>query len=179
MKNIIIEPPKIGEQQEIETLFKTTINAAFAEQGVGHLTEDISNEISIKMNTLRLFLEGSDGHYYLIAKADNKVVGTIAFGKCSDFIKEYCNGELDNIGELCSLYVLQEYQGQGIGSKLIGSLMDYLKENGIEHFCLDSGFKKAQIKWTRKFGKPYKIIKDLWGPGSDHYFWHCSVNDLF
>jgi GNAT superfamily N-acetyltransferase len=176
MKKIIIEAPKTGEEKKIENLFKITIHSAFADQGVGHLTEDIANEVSTKMKMLRCFLEGTNGYYFLIAKTADTVVGAISFGSCNELIIEHCKGKLDDVGELGSLYVLPEYQGQGIGSKLINSLINYLKENGIEHFCLDSGFKKAQKKWTRKFGEPYKIVKDLWGSGSDHYFWYCNVN---
>jgi len=83
---------------------------------------------------------------------------------------------LDHLGELGSLYVAPSYQNQGIGSALIKEMMIFLKEQGIEQFCLDSGYKRAQTRWLRKFGEPYKVVKDYWGPDSIHMVWLCNVN---
>ena len=74
-----------------------------------------------------------------------------------------------------SIFVLPEYQGQGIGSALIDHLLAYLKQEGIKEFCLDSGYEQAQKTWTRKFGKPYAIAKDHWAPGVDNMVWKCSL----
>jgi GNAT superfamily N-acetyltransferase len=71
--------------------------------------------------------------------------------------------------------VLPEFQNRGIGSQLISTLIEELHRNGIERFCLDSGYKRAQKKWVHKFGEPYMIVKDYWGEGSDHIIWLCSV----
>jgi GNAT superfamily N-acetyltransferase len=81
------------------------------------------------------------------------------------------------VGELGSLYVLPSYQGLGVGSTLIKELMAYLSKQGIEQFCLDSGYQRAQVKWLRKFGEPYKVVKDYWGPDSVHMVWLCKVSD--
>jgi GNAT superfamily N-acetyltransferase len=78
---------------------------------------------------------------------------------------------------LGSLYVLPHFQGKGVGSALIQSMITFLHELGVEQFCLDSGFKSAQKRWLRKFGEPYKIAKDFWGEGSDHMVWLCQVTD--
>lgn len=178
MKNIIIEAPKAGEENEIERFFKMAIHAAFEEQGVGHLTEVIAEDVESKMQMVRSFLEGSQEYYFMLAKIEDSIVGTISFGRCDNIIRECCQGQLNDVGELGSLYVLPEHQDQGIGSKLINSLILYLKQNQIENFCLDSGFKKAQKRWTRKFGEPYKIMKDYWGPSSDHFIWYCGVKEF-
>lgn len=178
MKNIIIEAPKVGEENEIERFFEITINAAFEEQGVGHLTEFIAEEVESKMQMVRNFLEGSKEYYFMIAKIEDSIVGTISFGSCGNIIRQCCEGQLNDVGELGSLYVLPRHQDQGIGSKLINSLILHLKQNQIENFCLDSGFKKAQKRWTRKFGEPYKIMKDYWGPSSDHFIWYCRVKEF-
>ena len=178
MKKIIVGIPTTGEENEIENLFKITINSAFEEQGVGHLTEFIEEEIETKMQMVKSFLEGTNDYYFLVAKDEDSIVGAISFGSCGNIIRQCCEGQLNNVGELGSLYVLPKYQGQKIGSKLINSLILYLKQNQIENFCLDSGFKKAQKRWTRKFGQPYKIMKNYWGPNSDHFIWYCKVNDF-
>jgi GNAT superfamily N-acetyltransferase len=116
--------------------------------------------------------------YFLIAKLDDTVVGTISFGPCGEDIKKCTENQLDNIGELGSLYVLPRHQGQGVGSLLINAIVAHLYEQGIDQFCLDSGYKRAQKRWLRKFGEPYKVVKDYWGPDYDHMIWLCKVSDF-
>lgn len=178
MKKTIIVVPTTGEENEIENLFKITIKTAFEEQGVGHLSEFIEEEVRTKMQMVNNFWEGNNEYYFLVAKIGESLVGAISFGCCGNIIRQSCEGQLNDVGELGSLYVLPKYQGQKIGSKLINSLILYLKQNQIENFCLDSGFKKAQKRWIRKFGQPYKIMKNYWGPNSDHFIWYCKVNDF-
>jgi len=38
-------------------------------------------------------------------------------------------------------------------------------------FCLDSGYKKAQSIWQKKFGKPDFILEHFWGENSHHMIW--------
>ncbi|MNC76709.1 hypothetical protein D3C75_1284870 [compost metagenome] len=71
---------------------------------------------------------------------------------------------------------MPEYQGQGIGSALIAELMAFLRKQGIAEFCLDSGYRRAQTRWLRKFGEPYAVVKDYWGPDSVHMVWLCTVS---
>ena len=64
------------------------------------------------------------------------------------------------------------------GSSLIQAMMNELHDRGIDHFSLDSGYKEAQCRWIRKFGEPYLVAKDYWGPGKDHMIWLCQVKDF-
>ena len=80
--------------------------------------------------------------------------------------------------QLGSLFVLPRYQGQGVGSALISAMVAHLYKQGIEQFFLDSGYKLAQKRWLRKFGEPYKVVKDYWGPDYDHMIWLCKVIDF-
>jgi GNAT superfamily N-acetyltransferase len=176
--NVTISKLNYGDKKETLKLFEITIKSAFAEQGVGHLTEIIAEEVENKMRMMKSFLEGNTEYLFLIAKLEGKVVGAISFGKCGNIIQECCSLEINPAGELGSLYVLPEYQHKGIGSKLINSMMIHLRQSEVENFCLDSGFKKAQAKWTKKFGQPYKVMKDYWGEGTNHYIWYCRVKDL-
>ena len=48
MERTIIAVPKAGEENEIVKLFEITIKAAYEEQGVGHLTESIADDVKTK-----------------------------------------------------------------------------------------------------------------------------------
>lgn len=157
-------------------VFEITIRDAFDKQGIGHLEEGISGEISVKARMMRDSLDNKGGTIFYVARMQDQVIGTISYGPSGEIIKECTKNELETVGELGSLYVLPEFQDQSIGSLLINTLIRELYSNGIEKFCLDSGYKRAQKKWVHKFGEPYMIVKDYWSEGSDHMIWLCSVS---
>lgn len=162
-----------------DRVFEEAIPDALDKEGLGSLVEEIKREVEYKKHLLDLSLsqDGSD-MLFKIAKLGETVVGTIAFGPCGEDIKKCTGNQLDGVGELGSLYILPDFQGQGIGSALIKAMAGYLYKQGIAEFCLDSGYKRAQKKWLRKFGEPYKVAKDYWGKGNDHMIWLCKVVDF-
>ncbi len=162
-----------------EIVFETAIPDAFIKEGLTLMDEDIQNEISNKKQMLSSALEDQNGGLrFLVAKVDDQVVGTISFGPCGTDIISCTEGELSGVGELGSLYILPDFQNQGIGSALIHEMLKTLHDKGIEKFCLDSGYKRAQKRWLRKFGEPYKVVNDYWGPGYEHMIWLCKVNQF-
>jgi GNAT superfamily N-acetyltransferase len=160
-------------------VFETSIPDTYEKEGLGHMHEEMLREIEHKKHLLDTSLnrKGS-GIYFIFAKIRETVVGTISFGPCGEDIKKCTEGQLDNVGELGSLYVLPPYQDQGFGSRMINAMLEHLRSQGIKQFCLDSGYKRAQKRWLRKFGEPYRVAKDYWGPGANHMIWLCKVNDF-
>ena len=178
MNGILIVKPTKKDIKSAYSVFEITITDAFEKEGLGYLKEDILKEIEYKKNLFTYSLENPDSNiYFLVAKIDDKVIGTISFGPCGSDIKKCTNNQLDGVGELGSLYVLPNFQDKGVGSALIYSMIKYLHELGVKQFCLDSGYKHAQRKWLRKFGEPYIIEKDYWGKDFDHMVWLCNVDD--
>ncbi|MCM3783505.1 GNAT family N-acetyltransferase [Neobacillus mesonae] len=162
-----------------EKLFETTIPDTYAKEGIGHLEEDMEQEIHSKKKLIRLSLDSSRPEaFLLVAKIDDTIVGCISYAPCGEDIRICTEHQLDDVGELGSLYVLPNYQGQGVGSALIKAMTATLNERGIEKFCLDSGYKIAQQKWLHKFGKPYAVVEDYWGPDTTHMVWLCNVKDF-
>lgn len=173
----IVKPTK-DDIKLVQYVFESSITDAFDKEGLGHMKKEILREIEFKKELITLTVENLASEVdFLVAKISNDVIGTISFGPCGSDIKKCTNNELDTIKELGSLYVLPNFQGKGVGSALIHSMIKYISELGIDQFCLDSGYKNAQKKWLRKFGEPYKIVKDYWGKNSDHMIWLCNVID--
>ncbi|KLU64247.1 acetyltransferase (GNAT) family protein [Desulfosporosinus acididurans] len=157
-------------------VFETTIPDAFNNEGLGHRQEDIHREIAHKKQLLKSSLDKSNYPLcFMIAILNGTVIGTISFGSCGEDIKKCTENQLNDIGELGSLFILPPYQGQGVGSELINTMLKHLSKQGIEWFCLDSGYKNAQKRWLRKFGEPHKVVKDYWGSNYDHMIWLCRV----
>ncbi|OKP80027.1 GCN5 family acetyltransferase [Paenibacillus sp. P3E] len=165
--------------QSVLQLFKASISDAFEQEGLGHLQEDIQHEVEKKKLMAEASLDSKHSDpYFLVAQLDGAVVGTISFAPCGEDIQSCTGHQLDDVGELGSLYILPRYQGQGVGSALIKELMAYLRKQGLDQFCLDSGYTRAQTRWLQKFGEPYITVKDYWGPDSVHMVWLCKVSDF-
>jgi len=176
-KDLVIIKPDIPDLESAYTVFEQSITLAFEEEGIS--PEETSQDIAHKKALLlKSVTDTSSDYIFMVAKLDDIVIGTISYGPCSHEIGVCTNNELDDVGELGSLYVLPEYQGQGVGSALINAMLKHLHSMGVEQFCLDCGLKAAQQRWLRKFGAPYKVAKDYWGEGSDHIVWLCNVKDF-
>jgi GNAT superfamily N-acetyltransferase len=177
MGTVKIEKLMLEDLKSAEIVFETAIPDAFVKEGLTLMDEAIQNEISSKKQMLVESLEDQEGELrFLVAKLDHRVIGTISFGPCGNDILKCTDNALSGVGELGSLYVLPEYQNKGVGSSLIHAMLQSMHENNISQFCLDSGYKRAQKRWIRKFGKPYKVVEDYWGPGFEHMIWLCRVD---
>jgi GNAT superfamily N-acetyltransferase len=160
-------------------VFETVIPVAYKQEGIGHLTDDMREEIEQKINMLRSALEENEPKTrFWLAKQNGVVVGTISFGPSNEDLNACTDHQLAQVGEVGSLYVLPGYQGRGIASALIKEVAVYLHSRGIEEFCLDSGYRRAQEKWKQKFGLPYAAVKNYWGPGTVHMVWLSRVSNF-
>jgi GNAT superfamily N-acetyltransferase len=179
MANIEISRPKFEDEELINEFFKTVIRDTFERNGILDLTDTIEEEIKDKRRCLNQDIE-SDGknRYFLIAKENEKIVGSIEYGPSNDLIISCTNGELKDIVEIGTVFVHPDYQNKGIGSRMLNLIFKELKGNSIKEFCFDSGYKTAQKIWVKKFGNPEYHLKDYWGEDSDHMIWRLNVEDV-
>lgn len=115
---ITIEPLTRSDADGVYQVFETTIPAAFDQEGIGSLLDDIQDEITQKKAMIHKALQAKDNIkasvFFLVAKMGDVIVGTISYAPCGKEIRECTEGRLNGIGELGSLYVLPEVQGQGL-----------------------------------------------------------------
>jgi GNAT superfamily N-acetyltransferase len=179
MKNIQISRPKFEDLEAINDFFQIVLRDTFERNDISHLVDTFEEEINDKRRCLNQDIEScGKERYFLIAKEENKIVGSIEYGPSNELILSCTNGELKDLVEIGTVFVHPQYQGRGIGSELLNSIFMELKKSGITEFCFDSGYKTAQKTWLKKFGTPEYHLKDYWGPGSDHMVWRITVEDV-
>ncbi|MDF2789733.1 MAG: hypothetical protein K0S80_2831 [Neobacillus sp.] len=166
--------------KELNQFFRIVITETFRREGLMGLIDDIEAEIDSKNNYLQMDLDSNgEKRYFLIALAENKIIGTIEYGPASELIQDCTNGKLGNHVEVGTVFVHPEYQRQGVGNKLLAEMLYTLKAQGIVEFCLDSGYKNAQTIWIKKFGEPDYLLKNYWGQGQDHMIWKIPTNGVY
>lgn len=175
-----IRKPTRDNVKEIERLFGITIRYVFKEEGIVDLdnTESDKEIEALKQGLGMYFSSKGMGDDFLIANCQGKIVGTIAYGEPNDLICENLKVNYPNTPEIKSVYVLPSHQNAGIGTLLLKSMLNILKQNKIEYFCLDSGYKKAQHYWKNRLGEPQCVLGDYWGKDNHHMIWHCEVEGI-
>ncbi len=170
----MIRRPLESDKQQLREFFTLVIRDTYDSLGVGHLEDDILDEIESKMNYLELDLNSNgQSQYFLIMLEQDQIIGTSAYGKSGHFITDHMP-ELTDVLELGSVFIHPEYQNKGYGNQLVSETIDAIKLVSNE-FCLDSGYTIAKKIWSKRFGPPTKILKDFWGEGVDHYIWYVNL----
>lgn len=160
------------DEKQLEEFFNYAITDTFVKEGVGHLIEDIKNEINYKMLTFEESLNNKA--ILFVSIFDEKIVATGAIIECSNLISDH-SPELASLKELGAVFVDPNFQKQGLGTEIVDALIKKMNNMNETEFCLDSGYTIAKGIWRKKFGPPYNIVKDLWGEGHDHYIWKLSI----
>ena len=180
MTNVAIRRPNLDDLEELHLFFRIVITDTYKNEGLSQLLGDIENEINLKKQYLKDdFDSNGENRYFLLAIDTNndKMIGTIEIGPASTLITSCTGGVLKDLYEIGTVFILPEYQRKGIGSLLLHAMHLTLLSRGITEYCLDSGYKKAQSIWTKKFGEPSYVLKDYWGKSSDHMIWKKSLHD--
>lgn len=179
MKNIEISRPKIEDIELINEFFQLVLIDTFERNEILDLVDVLAEEFRDKRSCLNQDIE-SDGknRYFLIAKEDDKIVGSIEYGPSNELIISCTHGKFKGLVEIGTVFVHPAYQKKGLGSRMLNLIFLELEQNGISEFCLDSGYKTAQKTWIKKFGSPEYNLKDYWGEDDDHMVWRASVADV-
>ncbi|PGZ55812.1 GNAT family acetyltransferase [Bacillus cereus] len=180
MYNVAIRRPNSDDLEELHLFFRIVITNTYKDEGLSQQLDEIENEINMKKQYLKTdFDSNGEKRYFLLAIDTNndKIIGTIEVGPASTLITSCTSGVLKDLYEIGTVFILPDYQRKGIGSLLLHTMFLTLLSRGITEFCLDSGYRKAQSIWTKKFGEPSYVLKDYWGESSDHMIWKKSLHD--
>lgn len=176
--DIYITRPQKEDVHELEKLFISSIKDAFKQEGVDD-SQGIREEVAIQMAFLQQDFNSQGSEvFYWIARSREQIVGTIAYSETSKLIQDNFQIDFQNIPEIRSVYILPEFQGQGVGSLLFNTILVSLHQKNIRQICLDGGYKKSQKFWIKKLGNPSLTLKDYWGEGADHMIWLRNLGEL-
>ncbi len=176
---LTIERPTKEEVEALHDFFRLVLTDTFRQEGIADKKEDLLAEIETKKNYLAMDFESNgENRYFLIAKLENLIIGSIEYGPSSPLICQMTNDELKDIKEIGTVFVHPEYQRRGVGSLLLKAIYGEMDKNRVKVFCLDSGYNHAQQVWNKKFGAPSYLRKDYWGIGNDHMIWKLNLENV-
>lgn len=179
MLNVELRRPKSEDKKELNIFFRTVITDTFMKEGIGDKLEDLEDEIEVKQTYLESDLESNgEKRFFLIALDGAKIIGTIEYGAASDLIRKCTDNAFKDLIEVGTVFVDPDYQRKGIGNLLLNKMYRTLSNKGIEEFCLDSGYMRAQKIWKKKYGDADYLLEDYWGEGYHHMIWRVKMEDL-
>lgn len=173
---IEIVSPSLANKPEIDLLIETVLKDNWIKNDLMELKDGLAEEIEMKKSFIDAFVNGDENaRTFLMARLHGEIVGIIEHGPVNDTIKSCEDKELNRIQEVGTVFVLPEYQGVGLGKRLMDAITERLVKLGETAFCIDSGYKTAQPIWTHLYGEPLYLMKDYWGPGGDHMVWKVPI----
>ncbi|MBT2663244.1 GNAT family N-acetyltransferase [Bacillus sp. ISL-45] len=177
MLTVEVRRPKPEDKELLNEFFRTVITDTFIKEGIGDQLDDIKEEIEAKRRYLESdFDSNGKSRYFLIAFYGDKIIGSIEFGLANEIIRNCINNEV--LVEVGTVFVHPDYQRNGVGNLLLKAMYDTLHQRGIKEFWLDSGYKRAQSIWKKKFGEPEILLEDYWGEDFDHMIWRVKVREI-
>lgn len=129
---------------EKELLKDFLYEAIFIPDGV----EPPAREI-IEQPELKLYYEGfgtGRADYCIVADDEGKVVGAVWTRIMNDY------GHIDDETPSFAISLYKEYRGQGIGTKLMEEMLDFLKEKGYERASLAVQKANYAVKMYKNVG---------------------------
>lgn len=177
MMNVEIRRPTFDDRDTLHELFRRVITDTFEKENLAHLVEDREGEIRAKMNFLQRDYESQGTErFFWLAVMNDQIIGTIEYGPSSNLIHTLSDGTLKNVAEVGTVLVLPNYQHRGIGKLLFNKILITLRNRGMDEFCLDCGYRRAQRYWKKRLGDPDYLFENYWGEGNDHMIWRKFTN---
>ncbi|WP_155591672.1 GNAT family N-acetyltransferase [Lysinibacillus cavernae] len=175
---LIIRRPKQSDIQALHQFFLHVIQDTYAKEGLAELVSDQKLEWETKKQYLAMDLEsqGEKRYFWLaVDEETNEIIGTIEYGEANELIQQTVKEDLTNCPEIGTVFVHPNYQNRGIGTLLLQKILMTLEKQSMHCFCLDSGYKQAQIIWQKKLGQPDFILEHYWGTNNHHMIWNRQL----
>ncbi|HSW89422.1 MAG TPA: GNAT family N-acetyltransferase [Patescibacteria group bacterium] len=138
VNDIVIRPARIKDARRISTAFRLAYTPLFIDQKLSSETiEDMYRDNNVKNIEERL-----RGNYFFIAEeaSDGGLVGVIGLRK---------NDGSNKHDRISTFFVLENYRGKGVGSKLFEKVMEIVNQLGVQKLFVNSSLfaEKIYAKW--------------------------------
>lgn len=146
---------------EKELLKDFLYEAIFIPDGVEPPVREI-----IEQPELKLYYEGfgtGRADYCIVADDEGKVVGAVWTRIMNDY------GHIDDETPSFAISLYKEYRGQGIGTKLMEEMLDFLKEKGYERASLAVQKANYAVKMYKNVG--FKTVDE----NAEEYIMVCEL----
>ncbi len=147
----------LADVEELVELSKRTFTQTF---GAGYPPEDLENFLASAYTVERYcaYISDSKSNVWVVA-SENTLCGYVLAGACSLPHLEVKPGD----GEVIRLYMLQEYQGCGWGTKLFETALDWLIASGAATLWLgvwseNYGAQKLYHRYGFSYAGEYEFI---------------------
>lgn len=160
--------------EEARNFWQEVIADTARKENIANVRKLVEDELRRILSNIDSSLKG-EPECYFIARLDQLMIGSIAIGQPNDLIRTHM--DLDAVPEIKSVYVHPDYQGKGIGRMLFQSVLMDLRRCGAKQFCLDCGYRRAQVFWQQLLGPPSLLLQAYWGEGSDHMIWLQDIEE--
>lgn len=114
---------------------------SWQETYAGLISEDYLLQRTLDYSIMRM---RKDYQNTLVAVTDGEVAGFLKYGPCRNY-------DLMNTGEVYAIYVLQKYQGKGIGYQLMNHALTCLRAYPVIALWVLKGNDKA-VAFYQRFG---------------------------
>ncbi|MDR0830576.1 MAG: GNAT family N-acetyltransferase, partial [Prevotellaceae bacterium] len=145
---------RILKNTEIKILDRLLYEAIFIPEGIEKPSFDI-----IKIPELQVFINdfgNKKDDYCLVAENEGKIVGGVWVRIISGEIKGF--GYVDDETPEFAISLFEEYRNQGIGTKLMLVMIDYLRNKKYKQCSLAVQKANYAVKMYQNIG--FKIIKE-------------------
>lgn len=143
----------------INSVWKAAYSHIFSEEVF--IDKEKRTEEKIKKFNAKEF--NNETNICLVAEENNKIVG-VMFGSINSKKEYYLNL---GYADLMVLYILPEFQGQGIASKFKAEFIKFIRDKGFDKFVI--GVLKDNLKARKVYEK--------WGGKLDNYTTKFKGND--
>ena len=139
----------------------------------GETHQPLTEEINHTLTTIAESIQGENARTYTVAVDEHgKVMGLMGMVPPGDDMRAFTTTA--NPIEFVNAYVAPAARGKGVGGSLAQNLEGRAIQAGHTEIVVNSGPRYQHTGWdfwTRLYGEPVAVQKDLYGPGNDAPVW--------
>ncbi len=139
----------------------------------GKTGELLTEEVSSVLAAVEASAQGQNNRTYVVAEdAQGTVIGMMGMTQPGEDMRPFVT--TPNPVELINAYVDKQQRGTGAGKLLAKQLEQMATRAGHTEVIVNSGPRYKETGWafwTKMYGEPVAVQKDLYGPGADAPVW--------